>query len=166
MSPSRWASAAAGVAVITLAISFLSSRAPALGILPVLLGLLWIVAAGQRWDWIASPMWTGCIGLASLATFLGAHPIGPPVGALAALVAWDLDGLHGRLRSATRIHGESRIVERHIWRLTGVLGLSLALSIVALVTRVRLDLGWAIGLGLLAAWGLSRAVRFMRRESG
>lgn len=166
MSPSRWASAAAGVAVITLAISFLSSRAPPLGTLPVLLGLLWIAAVGRRWEWIASPMWIGCVGLAALATFVGAHPIGPPVGALAALAAWDLDGLHRRLRSATRIHGESRIVERHIRRLAGVLGLSLALSLVALVARVRLDLGWAIALGLLAALGLSRAVRFMRRESG
>lgn len=166
MSPSRWASAAAGVAVITLAISFLSSRAPALGTLPVLLGLLWIAAAGQRWEWIAGPMWIGCVGLAALATFVGAHPIGPPVGALAALAAWDLDGLHRRLRSATRTYGESRIVERHSRRLAGVLGLSLALSLVTLVARVRLDLGWAMALGLLAALGLSRAVRFMRRESG
>jgi hypothetical protein len=152
--------------VITLAISFLSSRVPALGIVPILLGLLWITAVGRRWEWVASLIWIGCVALAALATFVGAHPIGPPVGALAALAAWDLDGLHRQLRSVTRIYGESRIVDRHIRRLAGVLGLSLALSLVALVARVRLDLGWAMALGLLAAWGLSRAVRFMRRESG
>ena len=164
-SASRWASAAAGVAAIALTIGFLFSRVPAFAVLPAVLGLLWIAAARWRWEWVPSLMWIGCVGLAVLATFVGAHPIGPLIGALAALAAWDLDGLHRQLRSVTRIYGESRIVEQHIRRLAGIVGLSLALSLVALVARVRLDLGWAIVLGLLAALGLSRAVRFMRRES-
>jgi hypothetical protein len=129
------------------------------------LGLLWLAGYWRDWLWVA-PLALAGLALAAAAGLLQAFGPGWMVLSLvAALCAWDLHyWVH------TRRHLESaedhRALERaHIRRLLAVAGLALALAAVALTVELRLTFFLALLLGLLAAWGLGRALGFLRRES-
>jgi hypothetical protein len=64
-----------------------------------------------------------------------------------------------------RVEDERGMTRRHLGRLLAVAGLGLILTIVALGIEVRLTFLMAFLLGLLAVWGFSRAVTFLRQES-
>ena len=132
----------------------------------LVLGVLWLVGGWRRLRWVSSAALFLYAGLAAGGVLAGL-PAGWMAGGLVvALVAWDLDAFIGRLGAAGRVEGRRDLERRHLLRLIVVAGLGLALALVALGVRIQLGFAAAVLLGLIAAWGLGRVVRFLRREVG
>lgn len=129
------------------------------------LGLLWLAGYWRDWLW-AAPLGLAGLAMAAAAGLLQAFGPGWMVfGLVAALCAWDLHYLVHTLRNLEPAEDHRALERAHIRRLLAVAGLALALGAVALSIELRLTFFVALLLGLLAAWGLGRAVGFLRRES-
>jgi hypothetical protein len=131
----------------------------------VALGLLWLIGQWRGPAWTSSVGLVGFVLLAAAGLLLGLGPGWMLLGLVAALTAWDLDGFLRRLDSVEWVERRSEVERRHLLRLLLVDALGLALAALALGVRLDLSFGYLILLGLVAAWGLGRAVGFLRRES-
>jgi len=149
-------SAGIGLAALVLATGAASNAAWVLAAAPIALGALWLVGVVRGWDWMGAFSFVSLMSLAALGMWLRIAPMLMLVGAVAALIAWDLDGLGRRMRSARRVEGGATLVRAHLQRLAAVAGLGLLLGGIALGIHIRLSFGWALVLGLLAILGLSR----------
>jgi hypothetical protein len=138
-----------------------------LWVLPILGGgLLWVLGAARGVRWISPAGVVAC-------ALGGAWGLGLAVGAgwmLAALVAaitsWDLDRFARVLAAAgLRVEGAAQIERRHLQRLALVDLVSLLLGASALLLKARLEFLVLVLLILVAAWGMSQAVVYLRRES-
>jgi hypothetical protein len=130
-----------------------------------LLGVLWLVGYWRSWGWLASVGLVGSVAASAIGLLLDLPAGWMVAGLLAALCAWDLHRFVVSLETVDRVDDEGGLTRRHLARLGTVAGLGLVLVVVALGIEVRLTFLMASLLGLLAVWGLSQAVRFLRRES-
>jgi hypothetical protein len=131
----------------------------------VALGPLWLLGLWRDWGWMASLGLVLFIGAAVGGFYLDLTAGWMLLGAVAALVAWDLHSFRQRLRSVGRVGGARELERRHLWRLLVVSGLGLLLAGTALGIKVKFSFAVACLLGLLAALGLNRTIGFLRRES-
>jgi hypothetical protein len=136
------------------------------GVGPILaVGLLWLASQWRDWwGWTASWALAFFTGAAAVGLWLGLGAGWMLAGVVAALSAWDLDHFAQRLKRAGWVEGTCALEHRHLRRLLAVDGLGFLLGAVALGIRIPFGFGVALVLGLLAMWGLSRAVGFLRRE--
>jgi len=131
-------------------------------------GALWLFSQRGRRTWPAAALLLGAAALAAAGLWLDLGAGWMLAGLVGALCAWDLDHWLRQMRGVE--WNESSAARRlalekgHLSRLVAVAGVGLALGLVALAVRVRLSFFLAVLLGLLAAWGLSRAVAYLRRE--
>jgi len=169
------------VATATLALGY-GLNGQSLGILIfIALGLLWLV--GQRYA-LQAASGLGLLGFTTGALFgvlYGAQSGWMLVGMTAALVAWDLQYFiqHTPVTEPTEadstdtgiadtsIRDENmRALERaHLQRLALVSGSGLLLGGLALTVRLTMGFGVILALGLVAIFGLSRLIRYLRQES-
>lgn len=153
------------LAALTLAIPYALTRWSSGILLVGGVALVWLFGDSRRRTWLSS---FGLIGFLSLAAF-GIWQNMPPgwmiLASVAALIAWDLSQFDSRLRSAKRIEHEMDLIRAHARRLLIVAAIGLAVGEIALGVQVEFSFGWALLLGLLAVWGLSHAIGFLRRES-
>ena len=129
-------------------------------------GILWLFGQwrGRRWT---APVGLVCtVAAAGIGLWLDLSLGWMLLGAVAALCAWDLDHFAQRMRAAGRVEDAPALERRHLQRLLLVAGLGLLLAFLSLEIRIRLTFLVALVLGLLTILGLSRAVAFLRRESG
>ena len=84
---------------------------------------------------------------------------------VAALAAWDLGDFALRLQDVDNDEDVRTLEHHHLRRLAVVSSMGLLLGELALTIRVDLRFGVVSALGLIAIFGLSRLVRFLRRES-
>ncbi len=133
--------------------------------IPGVLGGLWVFGYWRGWAWTASLGLIGVLGLSGIGLRLDLDAGWMVGGLVAALCAWDLHHFTLSLQSAGRVEGERALEQRHLVRLLAVAGLGLVLAIIALRIEIRLTFLQALLLGLLVAWGLSRGISFLRRES-
>jgi hypothetical protein len=171
------------VATAALALGYGLNRQPIGALVFVALGLLWLV--GQRHA-LQAFAGLGLLGFATgalLGTLYGVRNGWVLVGITAALVAWDLHHFIQHMRVseqaetppedageradiAGRTDAEARAMERlHLQRLAIVSGLGLPLGALALTVRLNLRFGIIFALGLVAIYGLSRLVHYLRQES-
>jgi hypothetical protein len=130
-----------------------------------LLGVLWVLGYWRGWGWMASVGLVGFVAVDAVGLLLDLGIGWMVFGLVAALCAWDLHRFVLCLERVDRVEDERTMTQRHLGRLLAVAGLGLVLAFVAMRIQVRLTFLMALLLGLLAVWGLSRAVGFMRRES-
>ncbi len=176
------------VATTALAIGYGLNQRPIGILIFVALGMLWLV--GQRYAFRPSAG-LGLLGFA-IGALLGVLYQGQNgwmlVGITAALVAWDMqhfvqhmrinernetapadtesDADTVRLDTRARQETEARALERaHLQRLAIVSGLGLLLGTLALTIRLTLRFGFIVALGLIAFFGLSRLIHYLRQES-
>ncbi len=163
----KLSSVCAGLALGALAASY--ALGGVLAGLPwiALAGGLWLVGRWRGWPWTASALFVASLALAAAGFWLGLAWGWLLAAAVAALCAWDLDDFARRLESVewpAATSSRRRALERgHFRRLAAVVGVGTLLAVVALAVEVRLSFLPAALLGLLAVWGLSRAVRYLRR---
>lgn len=130
-----------------------------------LLGILWVFGYVRGWGWMAYVGLVGFVAAAAIGLLLNLGVGWMVFGLVAALCAWDLHRFVLCLERVDRVVDERTMTKRHLGRLLAVAGLGLVLAVVALRIQVRLTFLMALLLGLMAVWGLSRAVGFLRRES-
>jgi hypothetical protein len=107
----------------------------------------------------------GFVIIAALSLLQGAHALGAAVAVSAALMCWDLHHFRRRLDAVAQVIEAGGIARDHLRRLAAVLLFGLILSLAALFVRVRYQVGTAVFLSLLALFGLSRAIAYVRRAS-
>jgi hypothetical protein len=134
-------------------------------LLPAIVGGMWVFGYWRGWGWMASLGLIGFLALSAIGLRLDLGAGWMVAGLLAALCAWDLHHFDLSLQRAGRVEDERALEQRHLLRLLAVAGLGLVLAVVALSIEIRLTFFQALLLGLLAAWGLSRGISFLRRES-
>ena len=127
-------------------------------------GLLWL---GGLWRGVSWPESVGmaffiCVAAYGVLQKVAIVWLLPAL--LITLAAWDLGHFQHHLARPADIRQEERLKRVHYLRLVIILGLGLILSQVTLRMESSLNFIWAIALGLLVIFGVSRAVRFMRRE--
>ncbi len=137
---------------------------PAAAIL--IFGLAWIVGQRLGWRWVAWLMVGSSVVAAAVGAWLDLSPVLLVVGLIAALSAWDLDGFARQLKRVDAVEQKQVLQRRHLRRLLLADGLGLLLAVLAVTVQVDLSFGLALILGLIALLGLSRAIGFLRRESG
>jgi hypothetical protein len=132
----------------------------------LVMGVLWILGQRAGWSWFAWLMVVLFTGAAAIGTLLDLNRILLTVGLIASVSAWDLDAFARQLRRVDAVEKELALKRRHLRRLLVVDSLGLLIAVLALAVQIKLSFGLALVLGLVALVGLSRAIRFFRRESG
>jgi len=128
-------------------------------------GILWLVAAWQRWRWFAYVGITFNLLAAALGLWLLNFPPGWMfAGAIGGLLAFDLTDFRYRLRFSASDQ-ERRIVEnRHLPRVTLLAVLGMILSSFAMLIKRQLTFEWAVLLMIVAVFGIIQLVdRFRQR---
>ncbi len=148
----------------------------------VALGLLWLVGQKYQKRTLAGLGLLGFAIGALLGTWYGVRSGWLLIGITAALVAWDLHHfiqhmlVSERAEAASkdmvpedrgaRLNAEARALERaHLQRLAIVSGAGLLLGTLALTVKLTLRFGVIFALGLIATFGLSRLIHYLRQES-
>jgi hypothetical protein len=135
---------------------------PALWI--VLLGIAWVLAHWRRLYWFSSVALLSMIFAAGFGVWQEFPLIWMFLGALGGLLGWDLSDFARRLRYAAPTDDFEGMERRHLLRVGIVAGLGLGLAYLSTLLQVRrLAFEVAVGLILLAAFGLTRLVMRLRR---
>jgi hypothetical protein len=129
------------------------------------LGALWLVGQWRGWGWTASVELVCSVIIAAVGLGMRPRDGWMLAGMAGALSAWDLHHFAQRLRGSGQVEGTRALERRHFQRLLVVTGAGLLLGTVALGAKVELGFGIALLLGVLAVLGLTRATRFLRRQS-
>jgi hypothetical protein len=127
-----------------------------------LLGLLFL----QRgWYWVVSLLLVLYTGSAAAGFYLELQPAWLAGAALSILAAWDLEYFARRLKNAGRVVAQSGFIRSHLLRLSWVSLLGLALFAIPNLIRLQFTFGLAVLLALLAVYGLSQGIAYLRRTS-
>ena len=131
----------------------------------VAVGLLWLAALWRAWRPVIGLSIIIFVGLAALGTWLGVSAGWLLFGIIATLAGWDLGDFAHRFGQTEHIQGYATLQRIHLQRLAIVAGLGLLLGGIALNFELKLNMWWAIFLGVLVIVGLSQAIARLRRES-
>lgn len=129
------------------------------------LGALWLAGHWRRWRPAAPSGFAASVALAGIALWLDSRAgvaLLALLAVVAALCAWDLDGLARRLARFPYAGDRAQFERQHLARLASVAATGLLLAGVALAVEIRLTLLPALLLSLLAIIGLSWAVFVLR----
>lgn len=148
----------------SLAFGFLREGHPDPARWIVLIGIVWLLSHWRRLYWFSSI----ALFLAIIAAGFGVWNEFPTVwmllGALGALLGWDLSDFSQRLRFATPTDDVQTLERRHLARVVVVAVLGGALATLSVVIQIqRLAFEVAVGLVLLAALGVTRLMIRLRK---
>lgn len=130
----------------------------------VLLGIVWVLAHWRRLYWVSSLAFLLALFGAAYGVWLQLNTTWMLLGALGALLGWDLSDFDRRLRYAAPTDDIRGMERRHLARVGVVALLGGGLAYLSVVIRIsRLPFEVAVGLVLLAALGLTRLVVRLRR---
>jgi hypothetical protein len=85
------------------------------------------------------------------------------ISVLGSLLAWDLADFSRRLRRAAPEDDLRLLEKQHLMRLAGLGGLSLVLTLAALIVRLQVSFGWLFLLAIVAVLGLLQLVKRLRQ---
>lgn len=148
----------AGFATVTLALSYAGQGLWAGAGLCVALGVLWLGGKWRGADWAADPCLAGWVGLAAFGAWQGLPSGGSLLSVVAALAAWDLSHFAGRLRRAGHVERRAELERAHLGQLATVAAIGALLGAAALGLRLELTFGWALLVGGLTIYSLSRLI--------
>jgi hypothetical protein len=129
-----------------------------------LLGIVWLLAEWRRLYWFSSVALLLIIFAAGFGVWHDLPTIWMLLGALGGLLGWDLSDFARRLRYAAPTDDVKGMERRHLERVAIVAVLGGGLALLSLVIHVRrLAFEVAVGLILLAAFGVTRLVMRLRK---
>jgi hypothetical protein len=127
-------------------------------------GALWLLGQRLGWRWVASTVLVFFALMAILGLWLAVPDDWMLLGWVAALSAWDLEHFARDMADAGYVENMQDLERGHLRRLLIVDGLAVLLGELALRIKVEIGFGTVFVLALLAVFGLSRAIRFLRYE--
>ncbi|UCC64976.1 MAG: hypothetical protein JSV36_08040 [Anaerolineae bacterium] len=127
-------------------------------------GAFWLLGQRLGWRWAASTALIFFALMAVLGTWLAVPGEWLLLGWVAALSAWELEHFVRGMADAGHVEDAPELERCHLRRLLIVDGLAVLLGGLALRVKVEIGFGAAFVLALLAVFGLSRAIRFLRYE--
>ncbi len=128
-------------------------------------GAAWLVSEWRRWRWFGSLALLVFIAAAAYGLWSGLPSSLMLIGAVAALLGWDLSAFLQRMRRASPRDDLRGMEARHLGRASIVAALALVIAGIAAFVRVRLPFEVAVGLTLLGTLGLTRLVMWIQREN-
>lgn len=130
----------------------------------VLLGVVWLLTQWRRIYWFSSVALLLIIFAAAFGVWYEFPTVWMLLGALGGLLGWDLSDFAMRLRYAAPTDDVKGMERRHLERVGVVAALGLGLAYLSTVIQVRrLAFEVAVGLILLAAFGVTRLVGRLRK---
>jgi len=130
----------------------------------VLIGIVWLLSHWRKLYWFSSVALLLAIVAAGYGVWSEFPTVWMLLGALGALLGWDLSDFAQRLRFAAPTDDVKDMEKRHLGRVAVVAVLGGALAALSVVIQVRrLAFEVAVGLILLAALGLTRLVMRLRK---
>jgi hypothetical protein len=141
-----WLADYQSVALITLGLVFLS-----------------LLFLQKGWVWLASLLLSLYIAGAAVGFYLELQPAWLVGATLSALAAWDLEYFSRRLYKAGLVINQAGLIKAHLLRLAWVGLLGLALFGITNLIQFQFTFGLAVVLALLAVFGLSQGIAYLRR---
>ena len=129
-----------------------------------LLGVIWLLAEWRKVYWFSSIALFIMVFAAAFGVWADFPTVWMLLGALGGLLGWDLSDFARRLRYAAPTDDIVGMERRHLARVGIVAALGFGLALLSLIIHVkRLAFEVAVGLILLAAFGVTRLVVRLRR---
>jgi hypothetical protein len=153
------------LAALLLAVGFWVSGFLQISIALVTLVAIALVFLWRGWGWYLSILLVLYIVSAAAGFYVEVLPAWSLLGALAILLAWDLEHFASRIKKAARVESIASLTRAHLGRLGAVSLTSLLLVMLTYLIQVRLTFGIAVLLALLAILGLSQGIAYLRRTS-
>lgn len=150
--------------MLPLAAGYFQFDLPLVAIGCLVIGLLWLLSQWRRLDWAASLGMLIFTGASALGVWVGLSPFLLAISVLGSLLAWDLADFSRRLRRAAPEDNLRLLEKQHLMRLAGVGGLSLALTLAALIVHLQISFGWLLLLAIVAILGLLQLVKRLRQS--
>lgn len=130
----------------------------------VLIGIVWLLAHWRKLYWFSSMAFFLAVVAAGYGVWSEFPAMWMLLGALGALLGWDLSDFAQRLRFAAPTDNIPEMERRHLGRVAVVAVLGGGLAYLSSVFQVRrLAFEVAVGLILIAALGLTRLVMRLRK---
>jgi hypothetical protein len=127
-------------------------------------GVPWLFAGWKRWTWFSAIALLLCVALAAFGLWIDLSPGWMISGALGGLLAWDLTEFMRRLRFAARTDNLRDLERRHLARAAIVALIGAGLASIPMLVRLEFSFEWVVLLTLIAAFGVTQLVAWLRRS--
>jgi hypothetical protein len=117
----------------------------------------------KGWVWHVSPLLSLYLAGAAAGFYLELQPAWLVGAALSALAAWDLEYFSRRLHKAGLVIDQAGLIKAHLLRLVWVGLLGLTLFGISNIIQFQFSFGLAVVLALLAVFGLSQGIAYLRQ---
>jgi hypothetical protein len=154
-----------GLATVALGVGYAQAGMGTRTLLLAAFVLPWLLGRWPRLAWMPSAGLGLYVAAAVVGLWLDAGAGWMLLAVIIALTAWDLDHFSRRQTHAARVEGQRDMERHHLQRLLAIDLVAGLLAALALGVRVQLAFGAVLVLGLLSVFGLSRAIRCLRRAS-
>lgn len=152
------------VAVAALALSYAHGGRPFWSMAIVFGGALWYYAHQRGAQGFETILFFGFAIAAAAGFWVGLSPYAMLVAMVAALGAWDLDHFAQRLRLVERVDLDTGLGSNHLRRLLFIEVLGLFTGLAGITSNFQLTFWTQLLLVVLAVFGLSRLVIFIKKE--
>lgn len=152
------------IAVAALALSYAQGGWPHWSMAVVLGGAMWYTAHQRGAQGFETILFFGFAIAAAAGFWVGLSPYALLVALVASLGAWDLDHFSQRLRLVERVVLDTGLGNNHLRRLFLIESLGLMTGLVGLTSNFQLTFWTQLLLLVLAVFGLSRLVIFIKKE--
>ena len=125
-----------------------------------------VLATVMSWaERLAGLAFTGFVLLGAVILMQSHGRVWGLLGIVGGLTTWDLHHFRRRLVDIGETAALPQIIGEHLTRLFVVVGLGLALGLLAPLVQIRYSIGLVLLLSVAMAIGLSRGISFLRKES-
>ena len=131
----------------------------------VVISVLWLLAQSQRWNWFGSLALLVSVAASAIGLWYGLLPSLMVVGAVGALIGWDLGNFRQRMRFAAPTDDLRGIEMRHLARVSIVAALAIVIAAISIFLKVRIPFELAVILALVGTLGLTRLAAWLQREN-
>lgn len=153
-----------GIGSLALAFGWTQTASPAMGLIPLALIPLWLVALKRNVSWASALGLFLLMGLAALGVGRGLSFFSALAAVLGGLVAWDLDHFSQRLSLAAVEDNRAALERRHLLQITVILLLSVGIVNLSLAAQVQFNFNWAVVTVLVTISGIGALVNWLRKK--
>lgn len=129
----------------------------------IILGVGWLFAVWQRWNWYSSFALFVFTVIAAFGLWFGFVPGWLFAGGIFALFAWDMTDFRQRLLGMASDDNTHWIERRHLARVSLLSLVGMALASITMLLRVQFTFEWSVLLVIVALLGLGQLVGWFRR---